>query len=203
MLVEGLGDTGRDGASVASQEGVGVKVTGQGWFGAEGSGPEIGAEGTRLEGGDAESSGVEVGEVDGAEYGVDLAGLAVKAGWGVCRFISTLIATLEYKVEKEFKTLICCFAVQPDSRLHLSVEVSARLDWGFQGEDGLSPIDYRHACHSPWAALTSPATVVATSWGVGMCKRFRLQSSQQDPHKFQFLQRNSPCRFRRTVPARM
>ena len=39
-------------------------MTGWGWVGAEGSGPEFGVEDTGLEGGDAESSGSGVGEGD-------------------------------------------------------------------------------------------------------------------------------------------
>ena len=118
-------------------------------------------------------------------------------------FVSTLIATLESNVENEFLTLICCFVVQPDSRLYLPVEVSERSDWGFLGDDGLPLLGCRHACHSPRAALSSSAVVVATSGGVGICKCFHLQSSQKDPHKCQFLQRTAPCRFGRTVFTRM
>ena len=120
-----------------------------------------GAEDTGL-GSDAESSGSEVG-------GGDLAGLAVEAGWGGCSVVSTLGATLESKLKD--LSLIRRFAVQPGSRLHLPVKVSARSDWGFRGEDGLPPLGCRHTCHSPRAALSSPATVVATSGGVGTCER--------------------------------
>ena len=56
-------------------------MTGQGWVGAGGAGPEVGAEGAGLEGRDAKSSGSEVGEGNGAKDG-DLARLTVEAGWG-------------------------------------------------------------------------------------------------------------------------
>ena len=114
---------------------------------------------------DAETSGSEVGEGEGSEEGEGLTGLTVMAGWGVCRVVSTLIAKLESKVEKEIKTLICRFAVQPKSQLHLPAEVSTISDWGFGGEDGLPLLGRRHAFHSPQDALSSPATVIATSVG--------------------------------------
>ena len=98
MLVVGVGDTGGAGASAAGQGEVGVRVTGWGWVGDEGARPEVGAKGAGLEGGDNVSLGSEVCEVGGAEDGGDLDRLAVKAGWRVCRFVSTLIATIEYKV---------------------------------------------------------------------------------------------------------
>ena len=66
-------------------------------FKGEGAGPGRG---------DAKLSGSEVGEGDRAEDGGGLAELAVKARWGVCRFLYTIIATLESKVENEFLTLI-------------------------------------------------------------------------------------------------
>ena len=128
-------------------------------------------------------SGSEVGKGDGSEDGGDFSVLAVKVGWGVCRFISSLISMLESKVENEFLTLIYRFVVQPGSRLHLPVEVSAKSDWGFGGEDGLLPLGCRRACHSSQSTLSSPLTVVATSGGVGTCERFRSQSYQQYPHK--------------------
>ena len=108
-------------------------------------------------------------------------------------------------VESKIKVLalVCRFAVQTGSRLHLPVEVSARLDWGFRGEDGLLSLGCRHSFHSPRAALSSAATVVATAGGVGTCESFRSQSSQQDPHKCYFLQRSAPFRVGRTVPSRM
>ena len=136
--------------------GGGVRVTGRGWVGSEGSGPEVGAEGAGPGEGDNESSGSEVGEGYGAADGGDLSRLTVKSGWGVCRFVSTLRCTLESKVENEFLSLIFRFSVQPESRLHLPVEVSAILDWGFQGEDGLSPLSCRNTCHPPRAALSIP-----------------------------------------------
>ena len=74
--------------------GGGVRVTGQGWFRYVGDGPEVWSEVSGLERGDAKSSRSEVGEGDGAKYGGNLAGLVVKVKWGVCRFVSTLIATL-------------------------------------------------------------------------------------------------------------
>ena len=43
---------------------------------------------------DAELSGSNVVESDGSKDGRDISGLAVKAVWGVCRFVSTLIALL-------------------------------------------------------------------------------------------------------------
>ena len=49
---------------------------------------------------DAKSSGGEVGELDVDEDGGDIDGITVKARWGVFRVASTLIATLESKVEK-------------------------------------------------------------------------------------------------------
>ena len=64
---------GKVGAEGAGPWGARVRMTGRGWVGAEGAGLEVGAEDAELEGSDAESSGSEVG-------GVDLAGLAVKAG---------------------------------------------------------------------------------------------------------------------------
>ena len=115
-------------------------MTRRGWVRAEGSGLEVGEEGARPGEGDAESSESEAGKGDGATGGVDLAGLAVKSVWGVCRFVSTLISTLEFKVENEILTLICRFSVQLDSRVHLPVEVGARLDWGLGGEDDLPPL---------------------------------------------------------------
>ena len=90
-------------------------MTGRGWVGTEGSRPEVGAEGAGLEGGGAKLSGSKVDKGNGAKDGGDISGLAVEAGWGVCRFVYTLIAMLESKVEKQFKTLIYRFAVQPDS----------------------------------------------------------------------------------------
>ena len=93
-------------------------MTGRGRVGAERAGPEVGAEDARL-GSDAESSGSEVG-------GGDLARLAVTAGWGGCSLVSTIIATLESKVK--VLSLVCRFTVQPGSRLHLPVKVSARSD---------------------------------------------------------------------------
>ena len=83
-----------------------------GWVGAEGAGLEVGAEDSGLVGSDAESSGSEVG-------GGDLAGLAVEAGWGGCRFLFTLRATLESKLNQ--LSSIFRFSVQPGSRLHLPV----------------------------------------------------------------------------------
>ena len=82
------------------QERGGVRVTGRGWVGAEGARTEVGVEGARPGGGDAESSGSEVGEGDGDEYGGDLAGLAAEVGWEGCRIVATIRATLESKVEK-------------------------------------------------------------------------------------------------------
>ena len=58
------------------QGGDGVRVIEQGWVGAVGAGPEVGAEGSRPEGMDAKLSGSEVAEGDGAEYGGDIARLA-------------------------------------------------------------------------------------------------------------------------------
>ena len=80
--------------------GGGVWITGRGWVGAGGSGLELGAEGAGLEGMDAESSGIDVGEGDEAEYEGGLAGFAFKAELGMCRVVSTQIATLESKVGK-------------------------------------------------------------------------------------------------------
>ena len=65
------------------------------------------------------------------------------------RVVSTQIATLESKLEKSFKTLICRFSVQPNILLHLPVKISARSDWGFLGEDGLLSLGCRYACHPP------------------------------------------------------
>ena len=101
------------------------------------------------------------------------AGLVVEAGWGVSCLMTTLLDTLELKVENFFKTLICRFAIQPGSQLQLPRWVSVVSDWGFWGEDGLLPLGCRHARHSPWSALSSTAMVVTTYVGVGMCKRFR------------------------------
>ena len=79
---------------MAGKGGGGVRVTGWDWVGAEGAGPEVEAGCAGFGGGDAKLSGSKVSEGDGAEDGGDLAGLTVEAGWGVCRFISTRIATL-------------------------------------------------------------------------------------------------------------
>ena len=65
---------------MTGQGGGRVRVTRRGWVGAEGSGLEAGAEGVGPGGGDAKSSGREVGEDDGGD--VDIAVLAVEAGWG-------------------------------------------------------------------------------------------------------------------------
>ena len=67
-------------------------MTGQGWVGAEGAGPEVGVEDAGLGGDDAELLGNKVDE--GGAGDLNLAGLEVEAGWGVCRFVFTLIATL-------------------------------------------------------------------------------------------------------------
>ena len=73
-------------------------MTGLGWVGAGGAGQEVGAGGSGLGGGGAKSSGSEVGE-DG-EGDLDRYGLTVEAGWGPDWVVSTLIATLESKLEK-------------------------------------------------------------------------------------------------------
>ena len=122
---------------------------------------------------------------------------------GSCTEISTQLAKLESKVIFFPRTLFCRFSVQLNSQVHLLILVSARSDWGFWGEDGMPPLGYRHACNSPYDALSTPATVVANSGGLGMCERFHLKSSQHTPHKCQFFQRTAPCRVGRTVPARM
>ena len=72
-----------------------------GWYGPStvGSRTEVGAEGAGPGGRDAESSGIKVGEGDVAEDEGNISGLAVKAGWGACKVVSTLIATLESKVD--------------------------------------------------------------------------------------------------------
>ena len=98
MLVGGVGATGRAGASVARKGGAGVRVTGRGWVRVGGTGPEVGEEGSRPGGRDAESSGSEVGEGDEDKY-EGISGLAVEAGRGSCSVVSTQIATLEFKVE--------------------------------------------------------------------------------------------------------
>ena len=137
----------------------------RGWVGAEGAGTEAGADDTRLERSDAESSESGFG-------GGDISGLAAVTGWRGCRRVYTLRATLE---SKEIRlTLICHFAVQPGSRLHLSVKLSARSNWGFLG--GRHPAAARlQACMSfPWAALSSPATVVATDGGGRDVRAFPL-----------------------------
>ena len=72
----------------------------QGWVGSREARPEVGEEGAGPGEGGVEQSGSEVGKCDGSEDGGNLAGLAVKEGWRVCRFVSTLIDTLESKVEK-------------------------------------------------------------------------------------------------------
>ena len=114
---------------MARQGEVEDRVTGWGWVGAGGAGPEVGAESYGPGGRDAKFSGIEVGDGGVAEHEGDLAGLAVEAGWGACRVVYTLITTLVSKVELVSKHLFFCrFAVQPNSRLHLTLEVSARLD---------------------------------------------------------------------------
>ena len=137
VRVTGCGEVGAEGAR---QWWAGVNVTGRGWVWAEVARPEVGEQDAGIESSDAESSESGFG-------GRDLAGLAVKAGWGGCSSVSTLGATLKSKLKD--LSLIRCFAVQPGSRLHLPVKVSARSDWGFRGEDGLPPLGCRHACHSP------------------------------------------------------
>ena len=86
---------GEVGAVGARKWGARVRVTGRGWVRAEDAG---------LGGSDAKSLGSGVGERD-------IAGLAVEAGWVLCRLVSTLRATLESKVKD--LTLICRFTVQP------------------------------------------------------------------------------------------
>ena len=55
-------------------------MIGRGWVGAGGAVKEVRAGGAGPGGGDAKSSGREVGEDDGGD--VDIAVLAVEAGWG-------------------------------------------------------------------------------------------------------------------------
>ena len=130
--------------------------------------------------------------------------MAVKAGWVVlCSRVSTILATIVVEENNELLSLYCLFAIQPDSRLHLPRLVSVRSDWGFRGEDALPLLGCRRSCESSWAALSSPATVVATSGGVRKCKLLRLQSSHNPPHKCQFLQIMAPCRVWMTLPVRM
>ena len=59
----------------ARQRGARVKVTEQGWVGAEGAGPEVRAEDAGLEWSDAKLLGI-------GFWGGYLAGLAVEAVWG-------------------------------------------------------------------------------------------------------------------------
>ena len=114
-------------------------------------------------------SGSGVGEVE--DMG-NLAKLSVATGWWVCRLVSTLRDTLEYNLNE--LSLIYCFIVQPGSRLHLPIEVIARSDWGFRGEDSLPPLDCRHVCNSHQGALSSPATVVTNSGEGGDVRSFPL-----------------------------
>ena len=90
-LVVGVGNTGRSGASVSGQGGGGFRVTGRGWVRAEGSVPEVWAEGAGPGEGDVKSSGIEVGEVDVTVNVGDLPVLLVEAGRGGCWFLYTLI----------------------------------------------------------------------------------------------------------------
>ena len=122
---------GGSGAGMSGQGRARVRTTGQGWVRDGEAGPEVRADGAGLEGRDAESSGTEVGDVDIDDL---VAGLAVKSGWvGYCTEVSTLFAPLKSKVEKNSRTLVCHFSVQPERQLHLPILVIARLDWVWGG----------------------------------------------------------------------
>ena len=149
-------------------------MTGQGWVEAGRSVPEVGEEGVGQGGRDAKSSGSKVGEGGGAENEGDLAGLAVEAVWAACRVVSTLVATLESKVETFFLFILLPLLHPTRQLTALTCRGQCKIGMGFSGIRRPAA-DRLQACMSfPLGCLKHPKDSCFYLWGGRYVQAFPL-----------------------------